>query len=72
LALDEAGVEYDFAALVDHLCRRLTKHEKDESNRDLSCQVAVDELNAEKNVSFQKGLKLDEFKKIALELGVWN
>ena len=72
LALDEAGVEYDFAALVDHLCRRLTKHEKDKSNRDLSCQVAVDELNAEKKVSFQKGLKLDEFKKIALELGVWN
>ena len=72
LALDEAGVEYDFAALVDHLCRRLTKHEKDKSNRDLSCQVAVDELNAERKVSFQKGLKLDEFKKIALELGVWN
>ena len=72
LALDEVGIEYDLAALVDHLCRRLTKHEKEEYDRDLSCQVAVDELNAEKNVSFQKGLKFDEFKKIALELGVWN
>lgn len=74
LELDKAGVEYDLAALVDQLCRRLTEFDRKDGDgvRDLNCRDAIEELNLKPKISFKKGLKLDEFKKIAVELGVWD
>ena len=70
LVLEEAGIDYDFPALIDHLCRRLP----DDLGRgnEFKCRKAIEELNADVKLSFNKGLKLDEFKKIAIELGVWD
>ena len=70
LELDEAGVKYDFAALVDQLCRRVPNSRHVDSG--FNCREAIEDLNSRTNTSFKKGLKLDEFKKIALELGVWE
>ena len=70
LELDEAGVKYDFAALVDQLCRRVPNSRDVDSG--FNCREAIADLNSRTNTSFKKGLKLDEFKKIALELGVWE
>ena len=72
LELDKAGVEYDLAALVDQLCRRLTEFDRKKGVHDLNCRDAIEELNLKPKISFKKGLKLDEFKKIAVELGVWD
>ena len=70
LELDEAGVQYDFEALVDQLCRRVPNSRHVDSG--FNCREAIEDLNSRTNMSFKKGLKLDEFKKIALELGVWE
>lgn len=74
LVLDESGIVYDLPALVDHLCRRLPKYWKDEQKFDtkFSCQDVVEELNARASVSFEEGVKLDQFKSTAIELGVWR
>ena len=72
LILDEAQVEFDLAALVDQLCRRLTDYENKQNDRNLTCRDAIEKLNTGPDVSFKKGLKLEAFKEIAIELGIWN
>ncbi|MCY3628235.1 MAG: hypothetical protein OXG88_11445 [Gammaproteobacteria bacterium] len=72
LELDAAGVEYDFAALVDHFCRRLPAYRAENSKgKAVSCREAIEELKEEEHLSFKEGLKLDEFEKVAIKLGVW-
>ncbi len=70
LVLEEAGIDYDFPALIDHLCRRLPDDLG--KGNEFQCRKAIEEINSDTKLSFNKGLKLDEFKKIAIELGVWD
>lgn len=72
LELDAAGVEYDFTALVDHFCRRLPAYRAENSKgKAVSCREAIEELKEEEHLSFKEGLKLNEFEKVAIALGVW-
>lgn len=72
LKLDELGIEYDAAALVDQLCRRTPELTLNYWPRKPSCKNAIDRLSIGENVSFERGLKYEEFRSIAIELGVWN
>lgn len=74
LELDELGIEYDMEALVDHLCRRLpnqyaTAYKKAYA---VSCKDEIESLSAQKHVSFKQALKYEEFKSIAINLGIWK
>ena len=70
LVLEEAGIDYDFPALIDHLCRRLPDDLG--IGNEFKCRNVIEELNSDIKLSFNKALVLDEFKKIAIELGVWD
>lgn len=72
--LEELGIEYDKASLVDHLCRHLPYKYANSSEEEykLSCKDAIESLSVGKYVTFEQGLKYEEFRSIAIELGVWN
>lgn len=74
MKLDELGIEYEKESFVDQLCRRTPQEYAAAFMKEvqLSCKDAIEILSAGKNVSIKKGLKYEEFRSIAINLGVWN
>ena len=72
LKLDELGVEYDKEAFVDRICRRYPDSMIERLPKKPSCKRAIERMSAWNDVSFDEGLKLEEIRSIASQLGIWE